>query len=106
MATRDPALDGTSVSVDHLRTKSETLGKLGDAKVAKATILSGAAFVDIQFPADHNDRPAFASLQGVDGTLFNIRHSVWQGAGVLRVSGNANATADVAVVAMVVQVLT
>ena len=102
---RDVALDGTGLAVDHLRDKSATLGKLGDARAALATIGAGSSSVAVQFPEALDGRPAFAFLNTVDGTLTQLLTAAWDGSGQLTVTGNANATGAVTVSVLVLEVL-
>lgn len=110
MPDRNPAWDGTSLAVDHLRDDhaklDRTVQQLSDAEIRSGTIGTGTAFVDIQFPAALNGSPAVASINTVDATALYIRSAVWQGAGVLRVTVNANTTGDIVVSASVNAVTT
>lgn len=92
--TRDVALDGTGLAVDHLRGKSATLGKLGDGAHVLATILTGADNVVVAFGADADGWPVQHSIQTADATLLQLESAVWDGDGNLTVTGNANATGD------------
>lgn len=92
-------LDGMTPSRGHPGGKDlakDFIGMLNGVS-GTATIALGEDDVAIQLDAALDGKPAFAMLQTADATLLYVSSCVWDGDGLLTITGNANATADATV---------
>jgi len=89
-------LDGMTPSRGHPGGKDlakDLIGALNSAS-GQATIALGEDDVAIQLDASLDGKPALATLNTADATLLYVSSAVWDGNGLLTITGNANATAD------------